>query len=1072
MVVGFGEGQDRLWDPLTGRPLGQLQTEGTAGTKAVAFSPDGRTLAVGDRAGGVSWLDVDAAVRAGRKAAQEASTRQGWQGALAQLASHVREAVEEVVQGGADPGSPQQSEQDSPGKLDLATVPETRPTVLPAKDPSGDPLALPSGFAAVSPQVPGYEVLEELGRGGMGVVYRARQVGLNRLVALKLLPGGSQAGPDELVRFRREAEAIARLRHPNIVGIYEVGEYAGRPYFSMELCAGGSLAQRLARGPLPAHEAATLTAALARGIHAAHQAGVIHRDLKPANVLLQKNLTQRRQDAKQEEEREEEENLPGSSSALGVLASLREVLPKITDFGLAKKVDDATGLTATDVVLGTPSYMAPEQASGQAKQVGPAADVYALGGILYACLTGRPPFQAATLLDTILQVLGDPPVPPSQLRRQIPPALEAICLKCLEKEPHRRYPSAAALAADLERFLTGSHPADKPPPQNLERLVWRFLGRTLGVHRRAASILLALALPCLIVGYALPDLRGNFLVAGLRDLGWAALYLGLALVLLGGVVWAAARLRARRRVLALAFRSDGRVLALGRADGGLRLLDLDSEEVRVLVAGGHGSATPGDPAFLLRAPAVRALAFRKREEGEELAVLDAAGDVTLWGPATSPQPKPVLTVGPVTTAAFSPDGRWLAGAAGWPLVGQSAWARWARRLLRLAGRPTPAHRVWLWDLSAEAQPAAASSSARPAGSPGDEVETQVRGRVEALIRPIEATDLQGQIMLAGRIVGVVLAAYFLSPYFLMLQVEILTGLIVAMMLSAALAWFALWLRSIWLARRVVRQFNQRFPEQAVERGLALEILAGLRSRASFVKKTKKALGVLPIPGAPGGPSSSPGVSVATDARFFSAMTFAPAAPAFAAMTETGLRLYRLEADGRLVEQTLAGKEVDPRAVPAFTPDGGSVVVRLRDGSLQAWEVATGRPQDDVKGPASGLAVVYAPDGRSAATVNADGTASLWDPATDKAQAVLKMGEPPNVTVSAPVKAGPEDLLQQGVRHAAFSPDGRTLALADGVGGVAWCDVAEVRRESTLPAKPNGGAWLKRLLSQWLDGMAR
>jgi hypothetical protein len=238
----------------------------------------------------------------------------------------------------------------------------------------------------------------------------------------------------------------------------------------------------------------------------------------------------------------------------------------------------------------------------------------------------------------------------------------------------------------------------------------------------------------------------------------------------------------------------------------------------------------------------------------------------------------------------------------------------------------------------------------------------------------------------------------------------------------------------------------KFPEHAAERGLALEILAGLMSRASFVKKAKKALGVSPIPAAPGGHSSSPGVSVATDARFFSAMIFAPAAPAFAALTETGVRLYRLEAASLLVEQALAGREVEPRAVPAFTPDGASVVVRLRDVSLGAWEVATGRPRDDVRGPASGLAVVYAPDGRSAVTVNADGTASRWGPAGQE-EAVLAMDAPPNVTVRAPAEAarGPEDALQQGVRCAAFSPDGRTLALADGVGDLAWCDVAEVRR---------------------------
>jgi hypothetical protein len=219
-------------------------------------------------------------------------------------------------------------------------------------------------------------------------------------------------------------------------------------------------------------------------------------------------------------------------------------------------------------------------------------------------------------------------------------------------------------------------------------------------------------------------------------------------------------------------------------------------------------------------------------------------------------------------------------------------------------------------------------------------------------------------------------------------------------------------------------------------------------------------------------SEQRGISLDTHARSVSALTFAPSGPAFAVRTETGLRLYRLAGEGRLAEQTLSGKEVEPRAVPAFTPDGGSLVVRRRDGALQAWDVATGRPRDDVKGPANGLAFVYAPEGRSAVTVNPDGTASLWDlaagqkqavleveappnahdhtdkdPDDDAEQTVLKMDRPSNVSVFAPSPAGhgPADLLQQGVRRAAFSPDGRTLALADGVGGIAWCDVAEVRR---------------------------
>jgi WD40 repeat protein len=268
--------------------------------------------------------------------------------------------------------------------------------------------------------VPGYEVLGELGRGGMGVVYQARQVGLDRVVALKMLLEGSHAGPDDLARFRREAEVIARLRHPNVVQIYQVGEYQGLPFFSLEYCAGGSLARQIDGRPQPVQKAAGLVATLARGVQAAHDAGVVHRDLKPGNVLLDADGT-----------------------------------PKITDFGLAKKLDGATGLTQTGVLLGTPSYMAPEQASG-AKDVGPAADVWALGAILYELLTGRPPFRAATMMDTLMQIVSDAPVPPSRLRPGVPAELEAVCLRCLEKDPGRRPVSAAALAEELERFLAGT----------------------------------------------------------------------------------------------------------------------------------------------------------------------------------------------------------------------------------------------------------------------------------------------------------------------------------------------------------------------------------------------------------------------------------------------------------------------------------------------------------------------------------------------------------------------------------------------------------------------------------------
>jgi serine/threonine-protein kinase len=274
----------------------------------------------------------------------------------------------------------------------------------------------------------GYELLAELGRGGMGVVYQARQKGLERVVALKMILGGSHAGREEIARFRTEAEAIARLKHPNIVQIYEIGERGGLPYFSLEFCSGGSLAKKLRGKPLPPREAALIVEALARGMQAAHDRGILHRDLKPANVLLAEDGT-----------------------------------PKITDFGLAKKLDDeGQGRTRTGVVMGTPSYMAPEQAEGK-KDIGPLADVYALGAILYECLTGRPPFQSATTLDTIMQVVSEEPVPPRRLNSRVPRDLEVICLKCLHKAPQGRYADAAGLADDLRRHLEGDPIRARPP---------------------------------------------------------------------------------------------------------------------------------------------------------------------------------------------------------------------------------------------------------------------------------------------------------------------------------------------------------------------------------------------------------------------------------------------------------------------------------------------------------------------------------------------------------------------------------------------------------------------------------
>jgi tRNA A-37 threonylcarbamoyl transferase component Bud32 len=265
-----------------------------------------------------------------------------------------------------------------------------------------------------------YEVIEELGRGGMGVVYKARHVKFQRLVALKMILAGDHAGVEQTARFLAEARAVARLQHPNIVQIHEIGEHDGLPYFSLEYVDGGNLAARL-KGPPPSDmEAAQLVELLARTVHYAHGRGIVHRDLKPANILL-----------------------------------TGDGVPKIADFGLAKILSEDSGATHTGAILGTPSYMAPEQASGKSSKIGPAIDIYGLGAILYELLTGRPPFRGETMLETLRLVEEQTPEPPRVHNPRVDPALEAICLNSLEKAPKDRYPSADALAEDLAAYVRG-----------------------------------------------------------------------------------------------------------------------------------------------------------------------------------------------------------------------------------------------------------------------------------------------------------------------------------------------------------------------------------------------------------------------------------------------------------------------------------------------------------------------------------------------------------------------------------------------------------------------------------------
>lgn len=320
----------------------------------------------------------------------------------------------------------------------------------------GEQGAVPSSPVPVgsSPKtvVFGYEILRELGRGGMGVVYQARELRLSRMVALKMILAGDQATPNAVKRLLLEAEIIAQLKHPNIVQVYAIGESDGKPYIALEFIEGGNLESRLEAGPWPARDAARLIKCVALAVAEAHRVGIIHRDLKPANILLTSDGE-----------------------------------PKISDFGLARILDRQSRLTESNVIMGSPIYMAPEQAEGQANAIGTHTDIYALGVTLYQLLAGRPPFVGTTAIETLDLVRRSDPVAPRRIRRDLPVDLDTICLKCLEKEPHRRYQSAEALAGDLDAFLSGE------PIRGRRTGLWQKPLRSIK-RRPAAAALIAAAL--------------------------------------------------------------------------------------------------------------------------------------------------------------------------------------------------------------------------------------------------------------------------------------------------------------------------------------------------------------------------------------------------------------------------------------------------------------------------------------------------------------------------------------------------------------------------------------------------
>jgi WD40 repeat protein len=529
-----------------------------------------------------------------------------------------------------------------------------------AADSDTPPSRIAADLVAQSPaperlSIPGYEILAELGRGGMGVVYQARQIQLDRVVALKMILSGAHAGPQDLVRFRNEAETVARVQHPNLVQIYEIGDHEGRPFFSLEYVDGGNLGDQIRSVPQPPDRCAELIEALGRAVHAMHCRDIIHRDLKPANVLL-----------------------------------TSDGVPKIADFGLAKRLDSNKGATVTGDILGTPMYMSPEQAAGRTKDIGPASDIYALGSILYEMLTGRPPFQAETGWDVVMQVVKEEPVAPSRVHGKVPRDLEIICLKCLEKEPRRRYLTADELAEDLRRYRSGEPIRARRVNAAQRALKWAkrrpALAALAGVTLVATLILLGGGwLYNLRLRSALQEAHDKGEESRLRlvrlnvtngtrsvdegDLFSALVWYAQALRLddgdtdreamhrlrLASVIRQCPRLEQiwfhQGAVRAARFSPDGRLAVTASADGTARICETDS-------GAAVGSEMEHDGAVV---------DVMFRHDGKQLVTASADGMARVWNVATGKLVVPPLAhKHALVCAAFSPDGRWIVTAGDGP----------------------------------------------------------------------------------------------------------------------------------------------------------------------------------------------------------------------------------------------------------------------------------------------------------------------------------------------------------------------------------------------------------------------
>jgi WD40 repeat protein/tRNA A-37 threonylcarbamoyl transferase component Bud32 len=843
------------------------------------------------------------------------------------------------------------SVEDASGRDGEAASRPSAPSLGPSRTAWGGPPKQDPPACDLVALVPGYEILGELGRGGMGVVYKARQVSVNRVVALKMILAGARAAAEDQQRFVAEAEAVAALQHPHIVQLFESGRHEGHCYFTLEFVAGGSLWGRLQGKPLPPNEAARLVEPLAEAMHAAHGKGIIHRDLKPANVLLTEDGT-----------------------------------PKITDFGLAKKVDVGSGVTTTGTILGSPSYMAPEQASGK-KQVGPASDIYSLGAILYECLTGRPPFRAATVMDTLLQVVNEEPAAVRSLQPGVPRDLETICHKCLQKDPAKRYATARDLAEDLGRFRKGE-PVRARPLSPAERAVkWVKRHPSLAAMLGVVVVVAAAGLAGILFAYgeALRQ-RDNALKAEalalaqteenrralansrvmLADAAWREGHGGLAQDRLDEVPddlrrWEWHYLKRATagglftfhghtgQVNSVCYSPDGSRLATGSGDGTAKVWD----------------ARTGQQLLTLKGHTLPVTSVCFSPDGSRLATGSHDSTAKVWDARTGLELFPLKGHAlPVTGVSFSPDGHSLATSS----YDNSAivWdAETGRERFTLKGHTNIVSGVCFspdgqrlatasWDETVKVWDVSMSTKGQQAG--GQQL-LDLRGHTGGVYTVCFSPD--GRSLATG------------------------SDDKTAKVWDARTGQLLLTLRG-----HTGRVWGLGFSPDGQR------LATGSQDQTARVWDARSGQQLLDLKGHTG---------------FVSSVAFSPDGQTLA----TGSR----DGTAKVWDTWAAGDGLDFKGHSghvtsvAFSPDGHSLATASEDGTAKVWDVRTGLELFALKGHTGAVTgVCFSPDGRRLATSSADQTAKVWDTRTGTAQLDLK---------------GHTDV----VTSVCFSPDGQRLATA-------------------------------------------